>query len=342
MAERNSTPIVDRAIWPLAAVVVVGSIMSILDTTIVNVALETLSVDLSSPVESVQWVVTGYMLALAAVIPVTGWAARRIGTRRLYLMSLVLFTLGSVLCGFAWSIDSLIVFRVLQGLGGGMLMPTGMIILRAPPAHSGSVASSARSACRWCSRRSSGRSSAGSWSSTVGWRWIFFVNVPVGILAVSLALRFLPAGRAEKAGPLDWLGVLLLSTGLPTLTYGLAKAGSGAGFASPQALVPMAAGLLLTTLFVFHSLRSTPPAAQRPPLREPRLRGRLRDDLLSRRHRSSEPSCCCRSTSRSSAHDRSSRPACCSCRRASAPPIAMPFGGGSPTATAAARSPSSG
>jgi EmrB/QacA subfamily drug resistance transporter len=259
MSERSSTPLVDRAIWPLAAVVVVGSIMSILDTTIVNVALETLSVDLSSPVESVQWVVTGYMLALAAVIPVTGWAARRIGTRRLYLTSLVLFTLGSVLCGFAWSIDSLIVFRVLQGLGGGMLMPTGMIILAraAGPQRIGRVLSAI--GVPMVLAPVFGPVLGGLLVEHVGWRWIFFVNVPVGILAVSLALRFLPVGRAEKAGPLDWLGVLLLSTGLPTLTYGLAKAGSGAGFASPQALVPIAAGLLLTTLFVFHSLRSTHP-----------------------------------------------------------------------------------
>ena len=104
--------------WPLAAVVVAGAIMSILDTTIVNVALETLSVDLSSPIASVQWVVTGYMLALAAVMPVTGWAARRIGTKRPYLISLVLFTLGSAV-RLAWSIDSLIVFRVLRVSGAG-------------------------------------------------------------------------------------------------------------------------------------------------------------------------------------------------------------------------------
>jgi MFS family permease len=129
MPESPAAATSTRHIWPLAVVVVAGSIMSILDTTIVNVALQTLSVDLDSPIESVQWVVTGYMLALAAVIPVSGWAARRIGTRRLYLVSLALFTLGSMLCGLAWSIDSLIAFRVLQGLGGGMLMPTGMIIL---------------------------------------------------------------------------------------------------------------------------------------------------------------------------------------------------------------------
>jgi EmrB/QacA subfamily drug resistance transporter len=246
-------------VWPLAVVVVAGAIMSILDTTIVNVALETLSVDLSSPIASVQWVVTGYMLALAAVMPVTGWAARRIGTKRLYLISLVLFTLGSLLCGFAWSIDSLIVFRVLQGLGGGMLMPTGMIILAraAGPDRVGRVLSII--GVPMVLAPVFGPVIGGLCVEHLGWRWIFFINIPVGITAVALALRLLPAGRAEKAGRLDWIGVALLSTGLPALTYGFAKAGSGAGFASDVVLIPVVAGLALASAFVLHSLRSEHP-----------------------------------------------------------------------------------
>ncbi len=250
---------VGRHVWPLATVVVAGAIMSILDTTIVNVALETLSVDLSSPIGSVQWVVTGYMLALAAVIPVSGWAARRLGTKRLYVISLVLFTLGSLLCGFAWSIDSLIVFRVLQGLGGGMLMPTGMIILAraAGPERMGRVLSVV--GVPMVLAPVFGPVIGGLFVEHLGWRWIFFVNIPVGIVAVVLALTLLPAGRAEAAGRLDWLGVALLSTGLPALTYGLAEAGSGAGFTSASAFVPVLAGLGLTGAFVVHSLRSPAP-----------------------------------------------------------------------------------
>ena len=250
---------VGRHVWPLATVVVAGAIMSILDTTIVNVALETLSVDLSSPIGSVQWVVTGYMLALAAVIPVSGWAARRLGTKRLYVISLVLFTLGSLLCGFAWSIDSLIVFRVLQGLGGGMLMPTGMIILAraAGPERMGRVLSVV--GVPMVLAPVFGPVIGGLFVEHLGWRWIFFVNIPVGIVAVVLALTLLPAGRAEAAGRLDWLGVALLSTGLPALTYGLAEAGSGAGFTSASAFVPVLAGLGLTAAFVVHSLRSPAP-----------------------------------------------------------------------------------
>src|SRR5579863_3936310 len=103
--------------------------MSILDTTIVNVALATLSHELHSTITQIQWVVTGYLLALAAVIPLTGWASVRFGTRRMFLTSLVLFTAGSALCGLSTSVTELVIFRVIQGVGGGMLMPLGMMMM---------------------------------------------------------------------------------------------------------------------------------------------------------------------------------------------------------------------
>src|SRR6185312_2147650 len=103
--------------------------MSVLDTTVVNVALDSLSAKLHTSIGTIQWVVTGYLLALAATVPVSAWAARRIGIKRLYLLSLLVFTAGSALCGLAWSASSLIVFRVLQGVGGGMIMPVGQMII---------------------------------------------------------------------------------------------------------------------------------------------------------------------------------------------------------------------
>src|SRR5437588_873269 len=120
---------IEAHVWVVSGVVIVGMIMSILDTTIVNVALDTLGRDLHSPISQVQWVVTGYLLALAAVIPVTGWVARRYGAKRVYLISLVLFTAGSAACGLASSIESLVIFRVLQGIGGGMIMPLAQLIM---------------------------------------------------------------------------------------------------------------------------------------------------------------------------------------------------------------------
>src|ERR1700753_4095203 len=112
----------DRESLVVAGVVLLGAIMSILDTTVVNVAIDRLAQDFHSSLTTIQWVVTGYTLSLAAGIPLSGWAADRFGTKRLYLASLVLFTLGSVLSGLSWSAGSLIGFRVLQGIGGGMII----------------------------------------------------------------------------------------------------------------------------------------------------------------------------------------------------------------------------
>src|SRR4051794_15580511 len=127
-AQPNDEPL-GREVWIVAAVVVVGVIMSILDTTIVNVALETLSRELDSPLSTIQWVSTGYLLALATVIPLTGWMSERFGAKKVYMTSVALFGVGSALCGLAWSAESLIFFRVLQGFGGGMIMPVGMSLM---------------------------------------------------------------------------------------------------------------------------------------------------------------------------------------------------------------------
>src|SRR6202050_5096679 len=120
---------IEPHVWKIAGVVILGMIMSILDTTIVNVALPTLSRELHSTVSQIQWVVTGYILSLAAVIPVTGWAARRFGAKRVYMVSLVLFTGGSALCAVAASTTTLVLFRVLQGVGGGMIMALRQLIM---------------------------------------------------------------------------------------------------------------------------------------------------------------------------------------------------------------------
>ena len=120
---------IESQVWRIAFVVIVGSIMSSLDTTVVNVALDKLGTDLHKSIANTQWVITGYMLSLAAVIPVTGWAARRFGAKPVYLTSLVLFTLGSALYGLATSTTELVVFRVLQGVGGGMILPIGQLMM---------------------------------------------------------------------------------------------------------------------------------------------------------------------------------------------------------------------
>jgi len=255
-ATTASAPL-DRAVIRVAMVVVLGSIMSILDTTIVNVALDELSRQLGSTIDQIQWVVTGYLLSLAAVIPVTGWAARRFGERRLYLTSIVLFTLGSVLCGLAWSTGSLIAFRVVQGVGGGMILPVGQMILAraAGPQRMGRVMSVISIPIVMAPIL--GPTIGGLVLEHLGWRWIFFVNVPVGIAAVLYGLRQLPRdnGSREDAGRLDLAGLALLATGLVGITYGLAETGLSGGLSGPRVVLPLLIGLALTTTFVLRARR---------------------------------------------------------------------------------------
>src|SRR3954452_3004132 len=213
-----------REVWVVAVVVTVGVIMSILDTTIVNVALETLSRELEAPLSTIQWVSTGYLLALAMVIPLTGWMSERFGAKRIWMTSVALFGAGSVLCGLAWSAESLIFFRVLQGLGGGMIMPVGMSVLAqtAGPHRVGRVMSVVGMPMLLGPVLGPviGGLIVDSWS----WRWIFYVNVPIAILALGLAAKLLhaDAGRAD-AGRLDWVGLLLLSPGLAGVVFGLSE-----------------------------------------------------------------------------------------------------------------------
>jgi EmrB/QacA subfamily drug resistance transporter len=249
----------DRALAGVSAVVILGTFMSILDTTIVNVAINTLSRDFDTSLSTIQWVSTGYMLALATVIPLTGWAADRFGTKRLYMISIGLFLAGSALSGAAWSAGSLIAFRVLQGLGGGMIMPAGMTILSraAGPQRIGRVMGVV--GVPMLMGPILGPILGGWLVDDVSWRWIFYVNIPVGIVAIIAALRLLPRDEPAPHERLDWLGLLLLSPGLAAFVYGLAETASSGGIGSARALVPMLAGLALIVAFVVHAARSAWP-----------------------------------------------------------------------------------
>ncbi len=246
---------IEPHVWRIAFVVILGAIMSILDTTIVNVALRTLGEDLDAPLASVQWVLTGYMLSLAAVIPITGWAARRFGPRNVYMLSLVLFTAGSMLCGLATSVGELTFFRVLQGIGGGMLLPIGQLMMAnaAGPQRMGRVMSVV--AIPAMLAPIFGPALGGIIVDNFSWQWIFYVNVPVGIVALIAAFRILPKGDRSRAGKLDVRGLALMSTGLPLLTYGLAEIGATGHFLVPRVLIPFFGGIGLIAAFAFHALR---------------------------------------------------------------------------------------
>jgi EmrB/QacA subfamily drug resistance transporter len=239
----------------IAIVVVLGAIMSVLDTTVVNVALQTLARDLHTTLDGIQWVVTGYLLALAAVIPVTGWAAKRFGARRVYLSALVLFTVGSALCGLAWSPGSLIAFRVLQGIGGGMILPVGQMTLVKASGPRNLPRVMAAIGVPIVLAPIFGPTLGGLLLEHAGWQWIFLINVPIGVLTFFAAWRLLPADQPEQAGKLDVAGLMLVATGLVGLTYGLAESGSAGSLLAARVLEPALAGLVLLAAFVIRALR---------------------------------------------------------------------------------------
>jgi EmrB/QacA subfamily drug resistance transporter len=245
----------DRGILVIASVVVVGAIMSILDTTIVNVALATLGRELHSSLTTIQWVSTGYLVALAVVIPMTGWASERFGAKRLWITVVALFVAGSALCGLATSSTELIVFRVLQGLGGGMIMPAGMTILAqaAGPQRMGRVMSVV--GAPMLLGPILGPVIGGLILQSLSWRWIFYVNVPIGAIGLLLAFRVLPPSEPRRGERLDYLGVLLLSPGLAGIVFGLSETAAHGGIAFAGAWGPIVAGFALVGAFVVHALR---------------------------------------------------------------------------------------
>jgi EmrB/QacA subfamily drug resistance transporter len=248
----------DRETLIVAGVVMLGAVMSILDTTVVNVAIDHLAVAFHSSLTTIQWVITGYTLALATVIPVSGWAADRFGTKRIYMTSLVLFTLGSVLSGLAWSAGSLIFFRILQGFGGGMIMPAVMTILtrKAGPHRMGRVMGVL--GVPMLIAPILGPILGGWLVDNASWRWIFFINLPIGIAAFILALIVLEPDQPQPAHRLDWLGMLLLSPGLAVFIFGLAES-STYGFGSFRSWGPTLAGVVLIAAWFVHSWRSPNP-----------------------------------------------------------------------------------
>jgi len=243
----------DREVLVLGAVVVLGTIMTVLDLTIVNVAIPTLRQDFDASISTIQWVATGYMLAFASVIPLTGWASERFGAKRIWLASLLLFLLGSTLAGTAWSIESLIGFRVLQGLGAGMILPVGQTILAqaAGPQRMGRVM--ALIGVPMLLAPVFGPVIGGAIVDQWSWRVIFFLNLPVGVAAVIAALRLLPEARPQLGKRLDARGLALLSPGIALFLYGISEAGNQGGFGDTRTIVTASAGLALVALFIWHA-----------------------------------------------------------------------------------------
>jgi EmrB/QacA subfamily drug resistance transporter len=232
--------------------VVIGGVAPLLDTTIVSVALDTLGRSFEADISTIQWTMSGYLLAMAMVTPATGWAVDRFGARPVWIGSVLAFGVASALAGTAWSAGSLVAFRILQGAAGGFLLPVGATLLTqaAGPRRIGRVTAAVSVPAQIAPIV--GPLVGGLIVESVSWRWCFFLNVPVCLLAAALAYRVVPAGPGEPAQRLDVRGLAMLAPALGALTYGLTQSG-------PAAAGAVAVGIGLVAAFVVHALRTDAP-----------------------------------------------------------------------------------
>jgi EmrB/QacA subfamily drug resistance transporter len=244
--------------WIVGIVFVFGLFMDLLDMTIVNVAIPTLATELDATTTQVQWVVTGYLLSLAVVIPISGWLGDRFGTKRIFTLALFIFTCASFLCGIASSIESLIAFRILQGVGGGMLTPVGtaMLFRAFPPQERAKAA--AILMIPMVVAPASGPVIGGYLVEYWDWRWIFFINIPVGVTGLIFAGLFLREEKQPHPGRLDVPGFIMAAVGLGALMYALAEAGEK-GLDDPTVLAVATVGLAILALFTLVELRTAEP-----------------------------------------------------------------------------------
>ncbi|OBF87887.1 MFS transporter [Mycobacterium sp. 852002-51163_SCH5372311] len=247
----------DARLLRISGVCILATVMAILDVTVVSVAQRTFIDQFGSTQAVVGWTMTGYTLALATVIPITGWAADRFGTKRLFMGSVLAFTLGSLLCAVAANIPQLILFRVVQGIGGGSLLPLGFMILtrEAGPRRLGRLMSILSIPMLLAPI---GGPILGGWLiDTSSWRWIFLINLPFGLATVALAAIVFPKDHAARAETFDVIGVLLLSPGLATFLFAVSSIPARGTVADRHVLIPAAVGLALVAAFVVHARRRT-------------------------------------------------------------------------------------
>jgi EmrB/QacA subfamily drug resistance transporter len=245
----------------VAVVYVCGMLMNTLDSTIVNVALATLGREFGVSPAAIEAVVISYLVSLAIFIPTSGWLGDRYGTKRIFLIALFLFTGASVLCGLAQTLDQLVLFRILQGAGGGLLTPVGMAMLfRAyPPSERVAVGRILMFAT--ILGPATGPILGGLLIERLSWRWVFFVNLPVGLFAITFGFIFLHEHREPLAGKFDLPGFLLAGSGLGLLMFALSE-GPSHGWTSPEILAPGIVGAIILVAFVLVELRVPEPMVQ--------------------------------------------------------------------------------
>lgn len=245
--QRDAAPA--SQLWRISSVAILGAFLSQMDATIVNVSLSSLALELHTTLSNVQWVTSGYLLALALTLPLSGWLVDRMGAKALYLWCFATFTLTSALCGLAWSANSLIGFRVLQGMSGGLLAPMAQLIMvRAAGQRMARVFGFAAMPILLAPLL--GPVIAGALLRYASWRWLFLVNLPFGALALVLAALFLPHDQHKRRPRgLDLIGLALLSPSVVLFLYGSERT------TDPSGLAALAISMLLFAVFVWWTRR---------------------------------------------------------------------------------------
>ncbi len=243
----------DAGLLRISGVCILATVMAILDVTVVSVAQRTFIAEFASTQAVVGWTMTGYTLALATVIPLTGWAADRFGTKRLFIGSVLAFTLGSLLCALAPNIAALIAFRAVQGIGGGMLLPLGFMILtrEAGPGRLGRLMSIM--SIPMLLAPIAGPILGGWLIDISSWRWIFLINLPIGAATVAFAAIVFAKDQPARSETFDVVGVLLLSPGLATFLFAVSSIPGRGTVADRHVLIPATIGLMLIVCFVLHA-----------------------------------------------------------------------------------------
>jgi EmrB/QacA subfamily drug resistance transporter len=256
----------DPKVVKTALILIVGGMAVIFDTTIVSVALRTLALRMHTSVSTIQWVTTGYLLALAIAVPLSAWALQRFGGKRLWMFSLAVFLAGSVGSSLAWNVGSLIASRVVQGVGGGLMLPlmTTLIFQAAGGKSLGRLVTYV--AMPALLGPILGPVIGGAILAHLSWRFMFWVNVPFCVAGFLLAWRYLtgdtPSKDTASKARLDVPGLLLIAPGSSVLLYGLANAGTDAGFGHPDVIIPLGIGVALTAAFTGYTLRKARPLVE--------------------------------------------------------------------------------
>ncbi|MBL1078789.1 DHA2 family efflux MFS transporter permease subunit [Nocardia sp. 2] len=246
-------------VWRTAAVVVFGAIMGMLDTSLINLGLHTIAADLNTSLASIQWVASGYLLALGVSLTVCGWLARRVGVGRLWLGALAAFTIASGLCALAGTANWLVALRILQGLAAGVMIPAGQTLLgqAAGPQRMGRVMGVVGIAV--VGAPALGPTIGGVMLAHWNWQWLFLINIPLGLIGFALGLRYLPLGPGIPMRRLDIAGVVLGGGGVSAVVYGLSEIGERGAVTAVSVWLPVLAGAAALAGFIVRGLHSTRP-----------------------------------------------------------------------------------